>query len=141
MENKEAVIWSGKPSQMQNFGTYLLCILFCFLIIPIFIMIWKWISLNAIKYQLTSQRLKTISGVFNQQVDELELYRVKDYRIEKPFWLRLYSLGNIILETSDKSSPIFVIEAVKGPEKVKDTIRDLVEDVRDNKGVKEVDFQ
>ena len=140
MESKEEMIWTGKPSQMSNFGTYLLCILFSWLLlIPVFIMLWKWIVLNSKKYELTTQRLKAKSGVFSQHVDELELYRVKDYRIEKPFWLRIYSLGNVILETSDKTTPIFILEAVKGPEKIKDRIRDLVEKVRDSKQVREVD--
>ena len=74
-------------------------------------------------------------------MDELELYRVKDYRLENPFFLRMFSLGNIVLETSDRSSPVVRINAIQNAEELREKIRNCVETRRDQKGVREVDFE
>ncbi len=42
--------------------------------------------------------------------NELELYRVKDIVLNEPFLLRLVGLSNIVLVTSDRSTPVFVVE-------------------------------
>ena len=88
MTNEE-IVWSGSPSQVLNLPTFIVCTLFCWLVVPIFIAIWKWLVLRNIRYELTTERLKVSQGVFNKLLDEVELYRVRDYRLEKPFWLRI----------------------------------------------------
>jgi len=84
---------------------------------------------------------KTHSGVLNKHVDELELYRVKDYKLVQPFFLRILSLSNIVLETSDRSNPTITIRAIPDGNDVREQIRKLVEDLRQLRGVREVDFE
>ena len=57
-----------------------------------------------------------------------------------PFVLRLFSLGNITLRTSDKSTPIVRLKAVPKAENLREVIRQHVEDMREKKQVREVDF-
>jgi hypothetical protein len=71
----------------------------------------------------------------------MELYRVRDYKVERPFFLRLFSLGNVILMTSDKTTPTVVISAIKKSEEGREKIRPLVEARRDAKKVREIDFE
>ncbi len=139
--SEEKEIWSGSPSQVLNMRTFLICGVLIWTIVPLFILVWKWLELKSVKYELTSQRLKTSYGVLNKQIDELELYRIKDYRLEQPFFLRLFSLGNIILDTSDKSHPMVTIRAISHPHELKDNIRHYVEECRKRKGVHEIDFE
>ena len=136
----EQTLWKGSPSQVTNLGPYLLCVLTFWLVVPIFIALWKWLELRSSVYELTTERLKQTRGVFSKRTEELELYRVKDLAVEQPFFLRLFSLANVILETSDKSSPRVVIEAVPGAQELGDTIRRQVEELRQRKRVREVDF-
>lgn len=91
------------------------------------------------KYELTSQRLRVRTGVLSKEVNELELYRVKDFKIEQPFLLRLFSVANIVLDTSDKSHPTISILAVDNAEALLSMIREHVE-VRRNNRVREVDL-
>ncbi len=137
----EQVVWTGRPSQVKNLPLFLLCLLLFFLVVPIFIAVWKWLEIRCQVYELTSQRLRTRRGILNKQTDELELYRIKDISLAEPFWMRLFSLGNVVLLTSDRTSPELVIEAIAEPEKVRDQIRGLVEALRDTKRVREIDFE
>ena len=136
----DELVWSGSPSQVLNLPTYLVCFLLCWLVVPIFIAIWKWLVLRNIRYELTTERLKMRQGVFNKTLDEVELYRVRDYRLEQPFWLRLFSLGNIELNTSDTSNPHIVLRGIRDSERVYEQIRKYVEDNRVKKRVLPLDL-
>lgn len=80
-------------------------------------------------------------GVLNKNLGELELYRVRDYKLDQPFFLRLFSLSNIVLETSDKSHPTVVIKAIPDGEELREQFRTNVEACRTRKGVREVDIE
>ena len=131
----DELVWSGSPSQVLNLPTYIVCGLLFWLVVPIFIAIWKWLVLRNIRYELTTERLKVSQGVFNKILDEVELYRVRDYRLEKPFWLRIFSLGNIGLRTTDESNPYVDLRAVRDCEQVYELIRKYVEECRVKKRV------
>jgi uncharacterized membrane protein YdbT with pleckstrin-like domain len=141
MIEEEVDVWEGTPSQVVNLGTFIFGILLFFLVIPLFYALWKWLVVKNIKYELTSQRLKTHSGVFNKHTNELELYRVKDYKLIRPFFLRIFSLGNVELETSDRSNPTVTIRAIPDAEAVRENLRSIVEKLRRDRGVREVDFE
>jgi len=140
-EQAEESLWVGRPSQVTNMGAYILCTLFCWLVVPIFIGLWKWIQLRNLKYELTTERLRTTQGVFSKRTDDLELYRVKDTTYLQPFFLRMFKLGNIELETSDKSSPFVVLHGIRNASEVREQLRRHVERRRDQKRVREVDFE
>lgn len=133
-------MWKGSPSQLTNIGVYLLCLLTCFLVVPLFIALWWWIKTKCRVYELTTQRLLFTTGVFSKDSDTLELYRVKDIHREQPFWYRVFGLCNITLHTSDNTNPLVVLTAVPANAELQDLIRKYVELRRDVKGVKEVDF-
>ncbi len=137
MSSEEQSIWTGGPSQWVNFKFFLLCLL----IVPIPYAVWKWLHVKCIKYELTNQRLKITHGVLTKHIDEIELYRVKDMTLVQPFILRLLSLGNVLLVTSDKSTPEFLVEAIPDAENFREQLRAQVETIRDKKRVREVDFE
>lgn len=138
---EEQHVWSGTPSQVVNLRSFVLYGLFFWLVVPLFIIFYRWLDIKCTKYELTSQRFKTRSGILNRKLDELELYRVKDYKLDNPFFLRLFSLGNIILETSDRSHPVVIIRAIPHAEQLREHIRKCVEVRRDQKGVRELDLE
>lgn len=137
----EKTIWAGTPSQVLNFGSFVVCGIFFFLVFPLFVMIWKWLGVKNTKYELTTERLRSRFGILNKQTNEIELYRVRDYRLEEPFFLRMFSLGNIVMETSDRSHPDFVIRAVPNAEELRENLRTYVEQSRRRTGVRELDVE
>jgi len=140
MPEAEQTVWRGRSSQVTNVGLYLVCFLTCWLVVPIFIAIWKWLEVRCFVYELTTERLKQTHGIFSKRVDELELYRVKDIALEQSFFLRLFSLANIILDTSDKTTPRVVLKGISQAKDLSDLIRQQVEIQRQRKQVREIDM-
>jgi uncharacterized membrane protein YdbT with pleckstrin-like domain len=141
MSEGEQTVWRGHPSHVMNLGLYLICFLTCWLVVPIFIALWKWLETRCLVYELTTERLKQSHGIFNKRVDELELYRVRDLAIEQPFFLRMFSLANIVLDTSDKTTPRVVLKALPDAQNLADSIRQHVEVQRQRKNVRELDVE
>src|ERR1700704_3351567 len=108
----EETVWRGNSSQWKNFGVYLLCGLFCWLIVPIFIALARYLQTKCKVYELTTERLKTTEGVFSKVTDTLELYRVKDLETQQPFLYRLVGTENIQVNTSDLTTPFVLVEAI-----------------------------
>ena len=140
----EEVVWVGSPSQVTSLGLYIVCLLTCWLIVPIFIALVRWLKTRTHVYEITTQRIRETTGIFSKQTDDLELYRVKDMRLEEPFSLRMFHAGNIVLMTSDRTSENFIMQAVRpqeGPRALLDKIRRCVEIRRDQKRVREIDME
>jgi uncharacterized membrane protein YdbT with pleckstrin-like domain len=137
----EETVWRGTSSQWKNLGPYVLCGLFCWLIFPIFIALARYLQTKNKIYELTTERLKITEGVFSKVTDTLELYRVKDIETREPFLYRMFHLQNIAVNTSDASSPFILIEAIPSAVAFGDKMRNQVEAVRMQKGVREIDIE
>jgi uncharacterized membrane protein YdbT with pleckstrin-like domain len=109
------------------------------LIIPVLMWLIRWWVTKCTAYELTSQRLRIRTGILNKKVDELELFRVKDYSMEQPFLLRLVGLGNLTMVTSDATTPTVSIRAISGVEAVREKLRNAVQAERDRRRVRELD--
>jgi membrane protein YdbS with pleckstrin-like domain len=137
----EQIVWRGTSSHWKNFGVYIVCALFCWLIVPIFIALARYLQTKNKIYELTSERLKITEGVFSKVTDTLELYRVKDLETRQPFLYRMVGIENVQLNTSDTSSPFVFIQAIPRDVGLADKIRNQVEIIRQQKGVREIDVE
>src|SRR5712692_7478298 len=137
----EQTVWRGTSSQWKNFGVFILCALFCWLVVPIFIALARYLKTKNKIYELTTERLKITEGVFSKVTDTLELYRVKDLETRQPFLYRLVGVENVQLNTSDSSSPFIFIQAIPSTVGLGDKIRNQVEAIRAQKGVREIDVE
>jgi membrane protein YdbS with pleckstrin-like domain len=137
----DEIVWRGTSSQWKNFGVYLLCGLFCWLIVPIFFALARYLQTKCKIFELTTQRLKITSGVFSKVTDTLELYRVKDIETRQPFLSRLVGVENVQMNTSDTSSPLVLIDAVPSSVGLADKLRNQVEIIRQQKRVREIDIE
>jgi len=131
------IIQRQSSPEIGNFAPYILILL----AVPIFIAGKRYLQTKCKVYELTSERLKTTEGVFSKVTDTLELYRVKDIETRQPFLYRLYGIENIQLNTSDTSSPFVFIEAIPHHVSLADRIRNQVETIRQQKGVREIDVE
>lgn len=160
----EETIWTATPSQIIHLPALILGAIvataisiglgFIGWVVPLYLgiiavvwlvcllpWIWKGLNTKFYKYALTNERLKLTTGIFSRETDVLELYRVKDMSISEPFILRVFGLSNVTLTTSDRSTPILKLEAIRDGATVLDTIRHHVEILREKKRVREVDFE
>jgi uncharacterized membrane protein YdbT with pleckstrin-like domain len=137
----EEVVWRGTSSQWKNFGVYVLCGLLCWLVVPIFFALARYLQTKCKIFELTTQRFKITSGIFSKVTETLELYRVKDIETRQPFLSRLVGVENVQMTTSDTSSPLVLIEAVPSDIGLADKLRHQVEIIRQQKRVREIDIE
>lgn len=102
-------------------------------------LIYKGFQVYCIQYEIDSEELRYYSGIFKRKHEIIELYRVKDFLIEKPLIYRLLGLGNLTIYTSDKTTPVLRMQAINEPEEKYKILRGLVELNRREKHVFEVD--
>lgn len=155
--NEETIFWKGSSSQWLNLAPFSVCLaiaavitvaaiglfqplLFIALVFPFGYMFWRFLVIRTRTYELTSERVRVTSGVINQTIDEIELYRVKDTQMLRTWWMRLTGLATIQMETSDRTMPNLVIPAVAGGADLRELLRKHVEAVRDRKRVRELDY-
>jgi uncharacterized membrane protein YdbT with pleckstrin-like domain len=127
------------PAMGDDFRKYYITACKALFFIPPIWAFWAWIKIRCHRYTITTERLKEEVGVFNKSTDVLELFRVKDITFVEPFALRMFGCGNVILDTSDKSTPVVVLYAIKDGKKVLDDLRVHVQEMRQRKGVREID--
>ena len=137
----EETIWRGTASQLKNLGCFTLCVLFCWLLVPIFIGLRRYLETKNQVYELTNERLKTSQGIFSKVTESLELYRVKDIEVLQPFIYRIVGLENIKVNTSDLSSPVILIDGISQEVGLPDKLRNQVEIIRRLKKVRELDIE
>jgi len=102
----------------------------------------RWIGNVAKKYELTTQRLILRTGIVFKRVDEIELYRVKDSRVDFSLLNQLTGIGTITLRSSDVSSQEadFVLRDVPGARDKREKLRTLVDQARQRRRVRELDI-
>ena len=135
MDIAEKQIYIGRPSQILNIVSFILWS--WTLLIPIII----YFKTRFTVYEVTNQRIKLKTGILNQEINECELYRVRDYKVVKPFFQRIFGLGRIELVTSDRSNSNINLNGIKDPENLYNLIRDNVEKIRRKTGTRELDVE
>lgn len=152
---EEKTLWKGSSSQWLNLGPFIAALVLIGgvlagaaffppaligLVVPVGYLLWRYLLVRTRVFELTSERLRVTSGVVNQRIDEIELYRVKDSQMVRPWWMRLTGLASIVLATSDRTLPHLTIPAVWGGLELRELLRMNVELQRDRKRVRETDF-
>jgi len=82
------------------------------------------------RYSLSSDRLYTSVGAVNIKDDEVLLYRVRDISVRRSLWQRMFKLGTVTVNTSDKSTPVVVLKNIKAPLIVKELIHENAEEMK-----------
>lgn len=154
----EAPVWSGTPSQWVNFWPFVIALAIIVgsiiaagaldeplvaggALVGALIAFVPWIQMRCTNITVTTERISSRTGVFTRRNRDMELYRVKDTTLHEPFFMRLVGLANIEIVSSDKTTPLFVLPAMKNAESLRQKIRVNVERMRKEKQVRELDFE
>src|SRR5262245_45086690 len=104
----EEVLYEGRPAVLPDLGQLLLCILTVGLwLIPLYLR-----SLGT-HYRVTTRRVVVETGVLSKHLEQVDLYRISDYAVDRPFTQRLLGTGNLLLSTLDKSAPEIGLRGLK----------------------------
>jgi len=129
--------WGWLRGTLVGWLTLLLCLVGVGLIIVLI----KWIENIATTYEITEDRLILRKGIFVKSIDEVELYRVKDVRLDFTLINQWANIGTITITSSDettRTAPL-VIRDVDNANGRREDLRRLVEVARQKRRVRELD--
>ena len=103
---------------------------------------WKWIENMAARYDLCRDRLIVRRGIFIKSLDEVELYRVKDVRLDFSLINQMAGIGTITVTSSDETTRggALVLRHVERAAHRREELRRLVEAARQKRRVREIDM-
>jgi membrane protein YdbS with pleckstrin-like domain len=76
-----------------------------------------------IRYRLTNQRFFFTKGLLVTTVDEMELARIDDVTLEQNLIGRMLDVGTLIIQSTDRSSPVKRLRGVSKPRELKEHMR------------------
>jgi uncharacterized membrane protein YdbT with pleckstrin-like domain len=123
---------------LAGFGMYWLALTVAALVI----VGWKWFQNIAATYEVTEERLIVRRGIIAKSIDEVELYRVKDVRINFTIVNQVADIGNISITSSDETTRggDLVLREIKRARERRELLRRLVDTARQKRRVREVDM-
>ena len=110
--------------------------------LAVLIVLWKWLQNMSVKYEITPERLIVRRGIFLKSIDEIELYRVKDVRMEFSLLNQWAGIGNICVSSSDETTRVgdLVMRQIDNAQPRREELRRLVDAARQKRGVREIDM-
>ena len=85
------------------------------------------LPLSFTRYALSSDRLFLETGMLSTHCEEILLYRVRDLSLTITLGQRIFGVGTITVQSSDKSLPVLELKNIKNPRDTKEIIHQAVE--------------
>jgi membrane protein YdbS with pleckstrin-like domain len=110
--------------------------------IALAIVAYVWLRNLAATYEVTEERLVIRRGIFMKSIDEIELYRIKDIRLNFSLVNQLADIGTLGIASSDETTRggDLVIPEVAQARERRETLRRLVDTARQKRRVREFDM-
>jgi len=134
---QEEVLFDGRPALIPSVGVLVLAIVTLgFWLVP------RWWRSLGLHYRITTRRIVVETGVLSKRMEQIDLYRVNDYTVDRPFFQRLLGTGNLLLRTFDKTTPELRIKEIKTDVvALYEHLRQATEKDRAARGVRMVDYE
>lgn len=113
----------------------------CLVGVGFLIILVLWIRNLDVTYELTEDRLILRKGIFVKSVDEIELYRVKDVRMDFTLVNQWAGIGTISIDSSDETTRdgALVMPHIDRAAERREELRRLVDAARQKRRVRELD--
>lgn len=125
------------------FGSFLgwMTVLACAIGVGLVIIAVRWLQNMATAYEITDQRLIVRRGLVMKSIDEIELYRIKDIRVDFSLLNQIADIGTITITSTDRTTgnAQFVLRDVPAARERREGLRKLVDRARQRRGVRELD--
>lgn len=130
--------WGWLRGTLAGWGTLALCLVGIGFVVILF----RWFQNLATTYEVTEDRLVLRKGIFVKSIDEIELYRVKDVRLDFTLINQWAGIGTISIASSDETTRggALVIPDVDRAQARREELRGLVNAARQKRGVRELDM-
>ncbi|HKR23905.1 MAG TPA: PH domain-containing protein [Allosphingosinicella sp.] len=111
-------------------------------VLALVIVLVKWVQNLAASFAITEERLIIRRGIIFKSVDEIELYRIKDVRIDFSLLNQIAGIGRITISSSDETTRDgdLVIPEIQKAQERREHLRRLVDTARQKRRVREIDM-
>jgi uncharacterized membrane protein YdbT with pleckstrin-like domain len=133
----EEVLFEGRAALVPNVTTLVVAIL----TLGLWLLV-RWFKTMGRNYRITTRRIVVETGVLSKKLEQIDLYRVADYTVERPFGQRIMGTGNLMLKTFDKTTPeLDVLDIKTDVVKLYEQVRAATEADKARRGVRMVDYE
>ena len=98
---------------------------------------YRFVYNRHINYLITTEYIRISQGIFLKRIDQLEMYRIKDYVMTQPFSLQLFGLMDLLIKSTDPENPMIWLRGIPESDII-DTIRDRVQEARKHNNIYEL---
>lgn len=88
------------------------------------------LPLSLTRYSLSEDRLFLETGLLSTRCEEILLYRVRDLSMKISLGQRIFGVGTVTVQSSDKSCPVLELQNIKHPRETKEIIHQAVEQMK-----------
>jgi uncharacterized membrane protein YdbT with pleckstrin-like domain len=131
------VLFEGRRALVPSVSVLLLVIVTLGLwLIP------RWWHRGSKLYRITTRRIVVETGVLSKRLEQIDLYRIADYTVDRPFLQRVMGSGNLLLKTFDKSTPELHVREIKTDVvALYEKLRAATEAEKAKRGVRMIDYE
>jgi hypothetical protein len=87
------------------------------------------------RYELTTQRLRVYRGILGNRIEEVELIRVKDSKVNQHMGERILNIGDVSIFSADPTTPEIVLQNIHDPIDVRELLRKTVMNEKARRGL------
>lgn len=98
---------------------------------------YRFMFIRSILYLITPEVIRVRTGIFSKRLDNLEMFRIKDYTVTQPLILQVFRLMNLTLKTTDPENKSMTMTGIPVSDII-DTIRGHVQESRQHNRIFEV---
>lgn len=116
----ERELFTGHPAVISSLGQWVVAVLTLGIAWLVY-----WVKSRSIVYTLTSQRIQIERGLFSTIKASVELFRIDDFDIHRPFGMRVLGYSMLHLRSSDPDLSTVVISGIPNLEALADQLREF----------------
>ena len=138
--SEEYPIFELKPAYRAYLGLMVWGVLLAFVGIGLLLLLRAWYLVAATRYRLTTQRLFVQKGLIAKELEEVELFRVKDVTVRQGMLDRMLGVGTVVVLSTDDTAPRLELAGIRRPVEVKESVRGAFRAARQREGLRMAEF-
>ena len=137
----ETAIFELKPAYRAQLGLLVWGVLLLPVVgLGLILLARAWYRVASTRYRLTTQRLFAQTGLIAKNLEEVELFRVKDVTLRQGVLDRLLGVGTVTVLSTDDTAPELELAGIRDPLAAKEELRTAFRAARQREGLRTGEF-
>ena len=137
----ETAIFELKPAYRAQLGLLVWGVLLLPVVgLGLILLARAWYRVASTRYRLTTQRLFAQTGLIAKNLEEVELFRVKDVTLRQGVLDRLLGVGTVTVLSTDDTAPELELAGIRDPLAAKEALRSAFRAARQREGLRTGEF-